>query len=43
VAGHGWPGDHSPVRDQLSGPRTSVINAAGEIWKFVSRFSIAPR
>lgn len=38
VAGHGWPGGPSPVREQLSGPRTSVINAAEEIWAFVSRF-----
>jgi len=37
VAGHGWPGGPSPVREQLSGPRTSVINAAEEIWEFLSR------
>jgi polyhydroxybutyrate depolymerase len=39
VAGHGWPGGPSPVREQLSGPRTSIINAAEEIWSFVSRHS----
>ena len=43
VAGHGWPGGNAPVREQLSGPRTSVINAAEEIWAFVSRFTTAPR
>jgi polyhydroxybutyrate depolymerase len=43
VAGHGWPGGNSPVREQLSGPRTSVINAAEEIWAFVSRFTRVPR
>lgn len=39
VAGHGWPGGPSPLREQLSGPRTSVVHAAEEIWKFVSRYS----
>jgi polyhydroxybutyrate depolymerase len=43
VAGHGWPGGNSPAREQLSGPRTSVINAAEEIWAFVSRFTTSPR
>jgi polyhydroxybutyrate depolymerase len=38
VAGHGWPGGPSPLREQLSGPQTSIVNAADEIWKFVSRF-----
>jgi polyhydroxybutyrate depolymerase len=37
-AGHGWPGGPSPVREQLSGPRTTIVNAAEEIWSFVSRF-----
>jgi polyhydroxybutyrate depolymerase len=39
VTGHGWPGGPSPVREQLSGPRTTIVNAAEEIWAFVSRFS----
>jgi polyhydroxybutyrate depolymerase len=39
VAGHGWPGGPSPLREQLSGPRTSIISAAEEIWSFVSRYS----
>ena len=39
VTGHGWPGGPSPIREQLSGPRTSIINAAEEIWSFVSRHS----
>jgi poly(3-hydroxybutyrate) depolymerase len=39
VAGHSWPGGNAPLREQLSGPRTSVINAAEEIWAFVSRFT----
>ena len=39
VAGHGWPGGPAPIREQLSGPRTAIIDAAEEIWKFVSRYS----
>ena len=39
VTGHGWPGGPSPIREQLSGPRTSIIIAAEEIWSFVSRHS----
>jgi polyhydroxybutyrate depolymerase len=38
VAGHGWPGDQ-PSGTPLSGPHTSIVNAAREVWKFVSRFS----
>jgi polyhydroxybutyrate depolymerase len=41
-AGHGWPGGPSPVREQLSGPRTTIVNAAEEIWAFVSRYSRIP-
>ena len=37
-AGHGWPGHRSPVPERLMGPDTTVIDAAEEIWKFVSRF-----
>lgn len=40
-AGHGWPGG-KPAREKLVGPATQVINANTEIWKFVSRFSLAP-
>jgi polyhydroxybutyrate depolymerase len=40
VAGHGWPGDEPPATPEfLSGPHTSIINAAREIWRFVSRFT----
>ena len=38
-AGHGWPG--SPVGRRLErwiGPGTDVIDAAEEVWRFVSRF-----
>ena len=37
-AGHGWPGGPSPVREQLSGPRTTIVDAAAEIWAFVSKY-----
>lgn len=37
-AGHGWPGHASPLPERLMGPDTEVIDAAEEIWKFVSRF-----
>jgi len=37
-AGHGWPGHRAPVPERLMGPDTTVIDAAEEIWKFVSRF-----
>jgi len=37
-AGHGWPGHRSPLPERLMGADTTVINAAEEIWKFVSRF-----
>jgi polyhydroxybutyrate depolymerase len=36
--GHGWPGDDSSApREQTSGPTTTIISAAEEVWKFVSR------
>jgi polyhydroxybutyrate depolymerase len=38
-AGHGWPGGPSPVPERLSGPRTTIVNAAEEIWAFVSKHS----
>jgi polyhydroxybutyrate depolymerase len=40
-AGHGWPGSARPaVLQELVGPPTTVVNAAEEIWKFVSRFRL---
>ncbi|MEA3245117.1 MAG: PHB depolymerase family esterase [Gemmatimonadota bacterium] len=36
--GHGWPGNARPeLRESLIGPSTTVISAAEEVWKFVSR------
>jgi polyhydroxybutyrate depolymerase len=37
-AGHGWPGRRSPLPEGIMGPDTTVIDAAEEIWTFVSRF-----
>jgi polyhydroxybutyrate depolymerase len=37
-SGHGWPGGPSPVREALSGPRTTLVSAAEEIWRFVSKY-----
>jgi polyhydroxybutyrate depolymerase len=39
-AGHGWPGGPSPLREAISGPQTSVVDAAAEIWAFVSKYSL---
>jgi polyhydroxybutyrate depolymerase len=36
-AGHGWPGGETG-RERLIGPKTGVIDAAAEVWRFVSRF-----
>ena len=38
-AGHGWPGAPRTERERIAGPGTTIINAAEEIWRFVSRFS----
>ena len=39
--GHGWPGSVRPaVLQELVGPPTTVVNAAEEIWKFVSLFRL---
>jgi polyhydroxybutyrate depolymerase len=38
-AGHGWPGGRSGTPERLIGPHTTVIDAAEEIWAFVSRFT----
>lgn len=37
-AGHGWPGSRSPLPEAIMGPDTTVIDAAAELWRFVSRF-----
>ena len=37
-AGHGWPGGPSQLPETLMGPDTTVIGAAEEAWRFVSRF-----
>jgi polyhydroxybutyrate depolymerase len=38
-AGHGWPGADPVLPERLMGPRTDVISAAEEIWRFLPRFS----
>jgi polyhydroxybutyrate depolymerase len=37
-AGHGWPGGHVPLPERIMGPETVTIDAALEVWRFVSRF-----
>ena len=37
-AGHGWPGGHVRLPEKIMGPETVVIDAAFEVWRFVSRF-----
>ena len=37
-AGHGWPGGHIRLPETIMGPETVVIDAALEVWRFVSRF-----
>jgi polyhydroxybutyrate depolymerase len=39
-AGHGWPGGPSGLPESIIGPETHVIDAATEVWAFVSRFSL---
>jgi polyhydroxybutyrate depolymerase len=40
--GHGWPGDVAPrAREALTGPSTTLVNAAEEAWRFASRHSLA--
>ncbi len=36
--GHGWPGS-DPGRERIIGPPTTLVNAAEEIWRFVSQVS----
>jgi polyhydroxybutyrate depolymerase len=38
-AGHGWPGGAAILPERLIGPETRVIDAAEEVWRFLSRFS----
>ncbi len=39
--GHGWPGESEPpLPERVVGPRTNVINAAEEAWKFFARFAL---
>ncbi len=37
-AGHGWPGGHVRLPETIMGPETVTIDAALEVWRFVSRF-----
>jgi polyhydroxybutyrate depolymerase len=37
-AGHGWPGGHIRLPESVMGPETATIDAALEVWRFVSRF-----
>ena len=31
--GHGWPGS-APASEAVSGPPTTIVDAADEVWKF---------
>lgn len=36
--GHGWPGDEGATkRERIIGPQTTLVLAAEEVWKFVSK------
>lgn len=37
--GHGWPGSASVLPERITGPNTTVISAADEIFSFIARFS----
>ncbi len=37
--GHGWPGTPPRGRDAIIGTPTTLVNAAEEVWRFVSRVS----
>jgi len=37
-AGHGWPGGDPVLPERVMGPRSEVIRAADEIWRFLRRF-----
>jgi polyhydroxybutyrate depolymerase len=38
-SGHGWPGNTPAAGGALVGPQTTLIIAAEEVWRFVSRFA----
>jgi polyhydroxybutyrate depolymerase len=38
-AGHGWPGADPVLPERRMGPRTDVVSAAEEIWRFLPRFA----
>ncbi|MGQ0642825.1 MAG: extracellular catalytic domain type 1 short-chain-length polyhydroxyalkanoate depolymerase [Gemmatimonadaceae bacterium] len=39
-SGHAWPGDAPPPGSEaISGPQTTIVRAAQEVWAFLSRFS----
>jgi polyhydroxybutyrate depolymerase len=38
-AGHGWPGADPVLPERWMGPRSDVIRAADEVWRFLARFS----
>jgi polyhydroxybutyrate depolymerase len=40
-SGHGWPGlSRPPGGENISGPQTTLLRAADEVWAFVSRFRL---
>jgi polyhydroxybutyrate depolymerase len=39
-AGHGWPGADPVLPERVMGPRSDVIRAADEAWRFLARFSL---
>jgi poly(3-hydroxybutyrate) depolymerase len=39
-AGHGWPGAAPVLPERVMGPRTDVIRAVDEVWRFLERFSL---
>lgn len=41
AAGHGWPGNsRSGLAERIVGPSTTILDAAGEAWKFASKFRL---
>jgi polyhydroxybutyrate depolymerase len=40
-AGHGWPGNtRGELAQEITGPSTTIVDAAEEAWKFVSKFRL---
>jgi polyhydroxybutyrate depolymerase len=39
VAGHAWPGGDSLLPEKLVGPKTQVIRAGDEVFRFIARFA----